>query len=83
MEKGKISSSQMAILLYPTIIATAILSFPSLLAEYVEQHLWLVPIIASSFGLLTVFIAVRLYKLHPGKTVIQGSEVVLGKIPGK
>ncbi|MBS4206485.1 endospore germination permease [Bacillus sp. FJAT-50079] len=83
METGKISSVQMSILLYPTIIATAILTFPSMLAEYVGHQLWIIPIVASSLGFITIFISVRLYRLHPGKTVIQGSEEILGKFPGK
>ncbi|RST74334.1 spore gernimation protein [Siminovitchia acidinfaciens] len=83
MEKGKISSLQMAILLYPTIIATAILSFPSKLASFVGNDLWMPPIIASSAGLIVIFIAFKLHKYYPGKTIIQQNEEILGRIPGK
>lgn len=83
MEKGKISALQMALILYPAIIATAVLSLPSITASYAKNDLWLSPIIASSIGFLTVFIAVKLHDRYPGKTVIQLSEEIVGKIPGK
>lgn len=34
MEKGQISALQMAIMMYPTIVATAILSAPSITAKF-------------------------------------------------
>lgn len=83
MERGKISSLQMAMLLYPAIIATAILSIPAFTAKYAGNDVWLSPIIASSIGFLAVFIAVKLYHYYPGKTIIQTSEEILGRILGK
>lgn len=83
MEKGKISALQMALLLYPTIIATAILSMPSLIARSAGRDMWMSPIIASIAGFLAVFLAVSLHKMYKGKTIIQISEAVVGKIPGK
>ncbi|MBS4188952.1 endospore germination permease [Bacillus sp. FJAT-49705] len=83
MKTVKISSLQMAMLMYPTIVATAILSVPNLTATYANQDLWISPIFASIIGFLTVFISVRLHKLYPEKTVIQFSEQIIGRIPGK
>ncbi|MFK2826917.1 endospore germination permease [Bacillus sp. B190/17] len=83
MEKGKISSLQMAMLLYPTIVATAILSVPSITAKYAKQDLWMSPIIASFIGFITVFIAVRLHKLYPDQTIIQMSQQIVGQVLGK
>lgn len=80
---NNISSLQMAMLLYPTIVATAILAVPSITAEYAKQDLWLSPIISSFTGLVTVFIAVKLHNLYPDNTVIQFSEQIIGRIPGK
>ena len=37
MEKGKISSLQMAVMLYPAIIATSIISAPSIMAKYARM----------------------------------------------
>ncbi|MFD6440836.1 endospore germination permease [Peribacillus sp. NPDC060186] len=83
MEKGKISSLQMAFMMYPTIVATAILGVPSITAKYAETDLWLSPILAALIGYLTVYIAIKLHKLYPKQTVIQFSEQIIGLIPGK
>ncbi len=83
MEKGKISALQMALLLYPTIIATAILSMPSLTAQSAGRNMWVSPIFASFAGYLAVFLAVSLHNRYQGKTIIQISEAVSGKIVGK
>ncbi|PEK99845.1 endospore germination permease [Bacillus sp. AFS017336] len=83
MEKGKISSLQMAFMLYPTIIATAILMLPSFTAQYAKQDLWLSPIWACLIGFLTVFIAIQLNKLYPNQTVIQFSQEIVGRFFGK
>ena len=83
MEKGKISSLQMAIMLYPAIIATGIISVPSIVAKYAQNDLWILPIVASLLGFLTVYIAYELHKLFPKQTVIQFSEQILGKFFGK
>lgn len=83
MEKGKISALQMAMMIYPTIVATAVLSVPSITTKYAHQDLWLSPIFASFFGIVTVYIAFKLHKLYPKLTVIQISEQIIGQIPGK
>ena len=83
MEKGKISSLQMAIIMYPTIVATAILNVPSLTGKYAKSDLWLSPILASITGFVTVYIVYRLYQLYPKQTVIQFSEQIMGRFVGK
>ncbi|MFB5281576.1 endospore germination permease [Peribacillus sp. Hz7] len=83
MEKGKISSLQMAIMMYPAIVATAILGVPSITAKYAKTDLWLSPILASLLGYMTVYIAYKLHKLYPKQTVIQFSEQIIGRFAGK
>ncbi|MGM0890318.1 MAG: GerAB/ArcD/ProY family transporter [Bacillota bacterium] len=83
MEKGKISSLQMAIMMYPTIVATAVLGLPSITAKYAQNDLWLSPILASLIGYVTVYIAYKLHELYPKQTVIQFSEHILGRFAGK
>jgi len=83
MEKGKISSLQMAIMLYPAIIATSIISVPSIVAKYAKNDLWISPIFASIIGFVTIYIAYELHKLYPKQTVIQFSEQILGRFAGK
>ncbi|GGJ99375.1 germination protein [Lentibacillus kapialis] len=83
IEKGKISGLQMAILLYPTIVATAELVLPAITGEVAKQDMWLSPIWASFFGYLSVLIAYRLHSYYPKETLLQYSETIAGKIPGK
>ncbi len=83
MEKGKISSLQMAILLYPSIIATIIISVPSIVAKFAKNDLWISPIFSSVIGFATVYIAYELHKLYPKQTVIQFSEQIIGRFAGK
>ncbi|TCP29211.1 spore germination protein KB [Scopulibacillus darangshiensis] len=83
IEKSRISSFQMAIMMYPTILATAILLVPSITGKFAERDMWLSPILASSIGFLNVFLAVQLNKLYPKMTLIEYSEKIIGLIPGK
>ncbi|MCJ8008314.1 endospore germination permease [Lederbergia wuyishanensis] len=83
MEKGKISSLQMSMLMYPTIVATAILSVPSITAMYAPHDLWISPMFSAVVGFFTMLISYKLYKLYPKETVIQFVEKITGKIPGK
>jgi spore germination protein KB len=83
LEKGKISALQMELLMVPTIIATGILSIPSIAGKFARHDMWMTPIIGSLIGFLTVFIAWKLHQLHPKMTPIQYSEKILGKPLGK
>lgn len=83
MEKGKISALQMAIMLYPAVIATSIISVPSIVARYAKNDLWISPIFSSVIGFATVYIAYELHKLYPKQTVVQFSEQIVGRFLGK
>lgn len=83
MKKGQISALQMGLMLYPTVLATGLITLPNISAQYAENDLWLPPLIASLVGFLTIYLATRLHELYPKQTVIQYSEHILGKIPGK
>lgn len=83
IEKGKISAFQMALMMYPTIVGTVILSVPGVVANYAKNDLWISPIWASFGGFLAVYLAFQLHKLYPGQTIIQYSGQIIGRIPGK
>lgn len=83
IEKGKISAFQMAVMMTPTIFATALLLVPAITARHARQDLWLSPIWASACGFLVVWIAAKLQKFYPKKNLIQSGEQILGKIAGK
>ncbi|KIL39016.1 spore gernimation protein [Gordoniibacillus kamchatkensis] len=83
MEKGNISAFQLAIMMYPGVLATGFLSLPTITAQYAKNDLWLTGIFAFFVGLASVYMAIRLHELYPKMTVIQYSEQIVGKIPGK
>lgn len=83
LEQGKISSSQMGKMLFLVIVASTVISVPSLTGKYAQNDLWLSPILASLIGFLTVFIVFSLNRLYPQQTVIQYSPDIIGKVPGK
>ncbi|GGJ96426.1 germination protein [Lentibacillus kapialis] len=83
MEKGRISALQMAILMYPTILATAILTLPATTAAYADRDMWLSPFWGSLAGFLAVYNAYKLNTLYRKETLIQYSQHIIGFIPGK
>ncbi len=83
IETGRINKSQVSFIMLPTIIATAILSIPSIDAKFAGHDMWMTPIIGSLNGFLTVFIVWKLHKLYPNQTPIQYFEKIIGKYAGK
>jgi spore germination protein KB len=83
IEKGKISAFQLAIILYATVLATALLIVPSMTSRFAGRDLWLSPVWASLIGFFTVYVATQLHKLYPGETIIQYCQHILGPFPGK
>lgn len=83
INKQRISSSQYALLLFLTIITTAVLYVPSITAREAKQSAWLVPILASGAGFFSLWLVLRLGQRFPGQTLIQYSTNIVGKFLGK
>lgn len=83
IEKGKISSVQMAFMVVPTIMATVILVVPAITGKYAGRDMWISPILGSLNGFFTVFIAYQLHKRYPKESIVQYSEYIVGRILGK
>lgn len=83
LEKGKISPRQTGQLMFITIAATIILFVPAITAELAGHDAWVAAGVGSMFGLVTLSLVCWLSKKHPGKTLFQYSETILGKWPGK
>jgi len=83
IEKGKISAFQMAVVMYPTIISTAILLLPRISSQHAAQDFWLSPIWASAAGFLAVYLVYRLHRRYPQQTLIEYGEHILGPVFGK
>ncbi|MBA2939856.1 endospore germination permease [Paenibacillus sp. CGMCC 1.16610] len=83
LERGKISSLQMAIIMYPTILATGFIVLPSITAQGAHNDFWLTGLIPILSGIIAILVSTRLHEFYPQQTVIQASEQILGKIAGK
>lgn len=82
MEKGKISASQLGMMLYMSIIPTALLTSPAISFKHAKQDLWISPLWAIS-GLVAIFIVLQFRKRYPEDDVINIFEKVIGKTPSK
>ncbi|MEY8745463.1 GerAB/ArcD/ProY family transporter [Paenibacillus tundrae] len=82
-EKGKISVTQLAFMIFPAILATSILSVPGITMHYAGHDMWISPIWGSLVGLATIGISLGLERLYPGKTIMQSSTLIIGWFPGK
>ncbi|MDD9271217.1 endospore germination permease [Paenibacillus sp. GCM10023248] len=83
IDKGRISPLQVAILLHPTIAATAALSVPSITMRTAGIDMWMTPILAAIAGIITVYVMYRLFLKFPELTFIQYTESILGTYAGK
>ncbi len=79
----RISASQFAVLLFLTIMATAVLIIPSVTAKTAGQSAWLVPAPAAGLGCLTLWLMTKLNRRFPEKNLIQYSRTIAGKYLGK
>jgi spore germination protein KB len=83
IEKGKISSFQLGIMMYPVVVGTGLIFIPGITAKYAKHDMWLSPIWACFIGVLAVLTAFHLHQMYPRQTIIQYSEHILGKFLGK
>lgn len=75
----KISGSQLGFMLIPLVIATAILSVPSIMTGFAKQDAWLSVIPASLTGVWSVLVITALAKRYPGMTIVEYSSMIIGK----
>lgn len=83
LEKGRISAFQMGLMLFPTVLATSLLSQPASAAQYAANDYWMTGLIAALPGFLTVFVMTRLQKLYPKMNFIEYCEQIVGKWLGR
>ncbi|WP_374724336.1 GerAB/ArcD/ProY family transporter [Calidifontibacillus erzurumensis] len=83
IDKGKISAFQLAMMMIPTIFATGILLVPAITVKHAKQDLWISPIWASVIGFFLVYILYQLHEMYPNKSLIEYSEILVGKMFGK
>ena len=83
LERGKISSSQLGIMMFLAIIATVVLTVPSITGKYAGNDMWLSPFWASLSGFLTLYAMIRLHAIFPGMSIVEYADRIAGVIAGK
>ena len=71
IERGRISSGQMALILFAGISTTGTLVSPNMTGWYAGRDLWLSVLWASLYGFVAVGLAFRLHRIYPGENIIQ------------
>lgn len=82
LEEGKISGKQLTILYATTVIASAVVFLPGVVAATAKQDAWISSIIAALAASLLVLVVLKLYSRFPDQNVIQYSQTILGKWVG-
>ncbi|HET7657573.1 MAG TPA: endospore germination permease [Bacillales bacterium] len=83
IEKGRISTTQLMLLLFIMVNSSAVLLAPSITGKYADENLWLSPALGSISGLVVILTAMGLDRYFPRKTVVEYGEKLLGSIVGK
>lgn len=83
LENAKISYRYLIGIIAMTISPTAILYLPTLNYKEAKHDSWMSVIVVMVFGLLVVVLVTALGKMYPGKTIMQYSTDILGKVLGK
>ncbi len=84
LDKGRISSVQLLMLLLISEIVTVVILVPPKLAEVAGPGSWIAAsILPALYGLLVVAIALPLAKRFPSQTFTEYLPEIVGKVPGK
>lgn len=83
MEDGRITGRQFTTLIFMIITSVTILQIPPLVIGLAGQDSWLSVVIAVVIDGIVAAVLYFLGLKYPGKTFIQYSEDILGRIPGK
>ncbi|AIQ15118.1 GerAB/ArcD/ProY family transporter [Paenibacillus durus] len=83
LDRGKISAGQAGALMFTFLMGSAAVIVPSSATSFAKQDGWLVIIIAALIGIAVVLLFTSLGLLFPKQSIIQYSEIILGKWFGK
>lgn len=79
LEKGKLSTRQLTILVMFLTIGDSILVIPPSTTHYARQNAWISALIATAVGLIAVYMYSKLAKLYPKLTLIEVIQTAFGK----
>ncbi|MEK4471855.1 endospore germination permease [Paenibacillus sp. FSL R7-0048] len=79
LEKGKISTRQLTILVMFLTIGDSILVIPPSTSHYARQNAWISALIGMIVGLLAIYMYSKFVKLYPKLTLIEAIQKAFGK----
>ena len=83
MNREVISGRQLVTLVFTFIIATSTLYLPSFVTHNAGQDGWISVLVAGLVGVIVVLVVTAVGLKYPKLTLIEYSEIILGKWPGK
>ncbi|MGF7033021.1 spore germination protein KB [Paenibacillus mucilaginosus] len=83
MKREQISVSQLSALMCMFIISSSTLLIPTYLASQAKQDAWIAVTAGIALSCLLVPLYTKLSGTYPGMTLMQYSEIILGRLPGK
>lgn len=82
-QQQQISVVQLGMLMFPTVMITAVLLVPAVTSREAGRDMWLSPIWASLSGIAAAYLAWKLHTYFKQKTIIEYSTDIVGVVPGK
>ncbi|NGM82045.1 endospore germination permease [Paenibacillus sp. 7124] len=83
LDRGKISARQAGFLMFTFLMGSSAVIIPSSAASFAKQDGWLTVVIATLIGIAVVLLFTKLGLLFPERSIVEYSEIILGKWIGK
>lgn len=84
VEKAKITNLQLALLMFTTVVPTAVLFVPAVTARDARQDGWIsLLVVATAYGLFVVTVITALARRFPGRSLVEYSQEILGPWLGR
>ncbi len=83
IEEGRISTTQLTLMMISQVIATAVIFLPGISAKEAKESAWISALVAAGVGILIAVTVVNLTLRYPGKTIVQYAPEIIGRIPGR
>ncbi|MEK5405069.1 MULTISPECIES: GerAB/ArcD/ProY family transporter [Paenibacillus] len=77
-EKGRISITNIAVLVFLSIIGDCVLVYPSLITSISKQDAWISSLLSIPAGLAVLLLLLRVHQLYPDLTFVQLCQRILG-----
>ncbi len=77
-EKGRISITNIAVLVFLSIIGDCVLVYPSLITSISKQDAWISSLLSIPAGLAVLLLLLRVHQLYPDLTFVQLCQQILG-----